>query len=247
MSEREIDYQETDGIAEITICRPHKRNALTPQMFVDLRAAWDRFDQGQARVAVLKSCDDRVFSAGADLTDPPELFWQGVPEFGFRCDKPIIAAVSGKAIGIGVVLALMCDFVVVAEGAELIYPEARVGVAKGGVTALVRRAPLRVALEMMLLGDPISARRAYETGMANRLTPPGGHIEEARKLARRLADNAPLVVSMLKRMSLEATGDVPIQTMFDVTRKVDRVMNSHDAEEALDAFRNKRPPVFRGR
>ncbi|MFV0244536.1 MAG: enoyl-CoA hydratase/isomerase family protein [Qingshengfaniella sp.] len=246
MTFEHIQYQEADGIAEITLCRPEKRNALSAQMFEDLRACWDRFAAGDARVAILKACDDKVFSAGADLKDPPDLFWQGVPEFGFRCDKPIIAAISGKAIGAGLVLALMCDFIVLAEGAELIYPEAKVGVAKGAVTALVRRGPLRVMQEMMLFGDPIPAARAYDCGMVNRLVPPGEHVAEARRMARQLADNAPLVVQMLKRMSLEAAGDTPIQSLFNVTNRVDRVMNSQDAADALAAFRDKRKPVFRG-
>lgn len=247
MSFDNILYEEADGIAEITICRPEKRNAMTAQMFADLRTCWDRFASGDARVAILKACDDKVFCAGADLKNPPELFWHGVPEFGFRCDKPIIAAISGKAIGAGMVLALMCDFVVVTEDAELIYPEAKIGVAKGAVTALTKRGPLRIVQEMMLLGDPIPARRAYDCGMVNRLTPPGEHVTEARAMARRLADNAPLVVEMLKRMSLDTLGDAPIQTLYDTTLRVDRVMNSQDAADALEAFRNKRPPVFNGR
>lgn len=247
MNFENIQYVEVDGIAEITISRPEKRNALTGQMFADLRACWDRFAEGDARVAILKADGDKVFSAGADLTDPPDMFWHGVPEFGFRCDKPIIAAISGKAIGAGMVLALMCDFVVVTEDAELIYPEARVGVAKGAVSVLMKRGPMRVVMEMMLTGDPLLAGRAHECGMVNRLVPAGQHIEEARRLARQLADNAPLVVEMLKRLSLNTLGETPMQTLFDTTLRVDKVLNSQDAADALDAFRNKRKPVFNGR
>lgn len=247
MTFENIRYEEADGIAEITIDRPEKRNALTSGMFADLRQCWEKFSQGDARVAILKASDNKVFSAGADLTDPPEAFWQGIPEFGFRCNKPIIAAISGKAIGAGMVLALMCDFIVLTQDAELIYPEARIGVAKGAVTALVRRGPLRIVQEMMLLGDPITGPRAYECGMANRLVPAGEHVDEARRMARQLAENAPLVVEMLKRMSLDAAGDVPIQTLFNLTNDVDKVMQSQDARDALEAFRNKQKPVFHGR
>lgn len=245
MTTQHIKYDERDGIAEITICRPEKRNAMTAQMFAGLRDCWDKFVQGEARVAILKSCDDAVFSAGADLTEPPEHFWLSVPEFGFRCDKPIIAALSGKVIGAGLTLALMCDFIVMTEDATLIYPEAKVGVAKGAITAVVRRAPLRIALEMMVTGDPVSAQRAYETGMVNRIVPAGKHVEEARTLARRIADNAPLVVEMLKRMSLEAVGDVPIQGYYTTMMHIDQVADSQDARDALEAFREKRKPVFR--
>jgi enoyl-CoA hydratase len=247
MSFENIHYVEADGIAEITIARPEKRNAMSGQMFADLRSCWDRFSEGEARVAIIKAEGDKVFSAGADLTAPPDNFWYGVPEFGFRCDKPIIAAISGKAIGAGLVLALMCDFIVVSEDAELIYPEAKIGVCKGAVTALLNRGPMRLVLEMMLMGEPISAQRAYETGFANRIAPAGQHVEEARKMARQLADNAPLVVEMLKRLSLDTLGDTPIQTHYDTTLRVDKVMKSQDAADALDAFRNKRKPVFNGR
>ncbi len=247
MSFENIHYAEADGIAEITISRPEKRNAMTGQMFADLRACWDRFAGGDARVAILKAEGDKVFCAGADLSDPPEMFWHGVPEFGFRCDKPIIAAISGKAIGAGLVLAMMCDIVIVTEESELIYPEARVGVAKGGVTALMNRGPMRVVLEMMLTGDPLTAQRAHETGMVNRLVPAGQHVAEARRMARQLAENAPLVIQMLKRLSLDTLGDTPIQTLFDTTLRVDHVMNSQDAADALGAFREKRKPVFTGR
>ena len=88
MSSQKIQYQVTNDIVEITLNRPEKRNALTPQMCKELRDCFDRFAQSEARVAILKSSDDAIFCAGADLTDPPELFWQAVPELGFHCDNP---------------------------------------------------------------------------------------------------------------------------------------------------------------
>ncbi|MEZ5729400.1 MAG: enoyl-CoA hydratase/isomerase family protein [Burkholderiaceae bacterium] len=247
MNFENIRYEEQDGIVEITIDRPAKRNAMTAQMFRDLRECWLRFDASEARVAILRSCDDAVFCAGADLAEPPEQFWQAVPEFGVTTDKPIIAALSGKVIGAGLTLALMCDFIVVAEGTELIYPEAKVGISKGAISAAIRRGPMRVVLEMMLTGAPLDARRAYETGMANRLVATGLHLASARELASQLAANAPLVVEMLKRMSLEALGDTPVQAQFRVMGKVERVVGSEDARNALEAFRARRKPVFRRR
>ena len=247
MSFENIDYAESDGIAEITLRRPEKKNALTEAMFRDLRTCFDRFAAGPARVAILKSISDDVFCAGADLTDPPQYFWQAVPELGFRCDKPIIAAISGKVIGAGVVLTQMCDLVVMSEGASLIYPEARVGVAKGAVSILSKRMPLRLALEMMMTGDPLSAERAYQVGLANKLVPAGQHVEAARAMAVTIAANAPLVVEMLKRLTLDTIGDAPMQVQYDLMTRVDRVMNSEDAANALAAFRAKRKPEFHGR
>ena len=247
MTFENIDFSEADGIAEITLNRPEKKNALTAQMFADLRTCFDRFAEGPSRVAILKSVSDDVFCAGADLTNPPEHFWQGVPELGFRCDKPIIAAISGKVIGAGVVLTQMCDLVVMSEGASLIYPEARVGVAKGAVSILSKRMPLRLALEMMMTGDPLSAERAYQVGLANKLVPAGQHVEAARAMAVTIAANAPLVVEMLKRLTLDTIGDAPMQVQYDLMTRVDRVMNSEDAANALAAFRAKRKPEFHGR
>lgn len=242
-----IDYEERDGIAEITLRRPEKRNALTNGMFRDLRTCWERFDEGDARIAILKSCDDKVFSAGADLTDPPSYFSEAIPEFGFRTDKPIIAATSGKVIGAGLTLVLMCDFIVASETTEFIYPEAKVGVAKGMISAAVRRGPVRVVLEMILSGDPLSAQRAYETGMINKIVAEGDHVEAARAFAGRISGNAPLVVEMLKRMSLEALGNVPIQQYSETRSRLDVVANSQDARDALEAFRAKRKPIFNRR
>lgn len=247
MGDKHIQYHEAEGIAEITICRPEKRNALTSDMFVQLRQCFDRFSSGDARVAIVKSCDDTIFSAGADLTDPPEVFLNGVPEFGVQCNKPIIAAISGKAIGAGLILAMMCDFIVMSEGAELVYPEAKIGVDKGAATAFVRRAPLRVVMELLMLGDPMSAQRAYETGMVNRLVPEGEHIAAARAMARQLANNAPLVVEMVKRMCLDAVGTTPIQTMYDASARVDHVMSSQDAQDGLKFFKSKQKPAFQGK
>lgn len=242
-----IDYAEADGIAEITLRRPEKKNALTGQMFRDLRSCFDRFAAGEARVAILRSCLDDVFCAGADLNDPPEYFWQGVPELGFRCDKPIIAALSGKVIGAGVVLTQMCDLVVMTEDCQLIYPEAKVGVAKGAVSVLTRRMPLRLALEMMVIGEPLRAERAYAVGLANRMVPNGTHLEAARAMAAAIAANAPLVVTMLKRMALDSLGDTPMQVQYRLMAQVETVTGSQDAADALEAFRARRKPVFHGR
>lgn len=247
MSSQQIQYQVTNDIVEITLNRPEKRNALTPQMCKELRDCFDRFSQSEARVAILKSSDDAIFCAGADLTNPPELFWQAVPELGFHCDKPIIAAISGKAIGAGLILAMMCDFVVMTESATLLYPEAKLGVDKGAMTALVKRAPLRIAMELMMFGEPLGAQRAYETGMINAVVPDDQHIIKAHKMAQQLAQNAPLVVQMIKRMSLDAAGQVPIQTFYDTSIKLDTVLNSDDAAQALSAFQAKQKPIFKSK
>ena len=242
-----IHYEERDKIATITIDRPAKKNALSVPMIAALRDCWREFDEGEARVAILTSSDPSIFSAGADLNDPAPDAWRIIPEIGFKTDKPIIAAVSGKAIGLGFLIVSMCDLCVLSEDASLIYPEAKLGFALGVVSTIARRMSPKIALEIMLLGDPISAQRAYEVGLANRVVPAGTHLEEARKMATTLTENAPLVLALLKRMSMDAIGDSPIQSSFDMIMKGERVMHSEDTQNALEAFKRKEKPVFKGR
>jgi len=242
-----IRYSEQDGIAHIVLDRPAKKNAITAQMFTDLRSCWDLFNAGPARAAILSSALPDIFSAGADLMTPPGEFWHALPEFGFHTDKPIIAAVNGKAIGVAFVLVSMCDFIVMSEEASLIYPEAKIGVAKGAVSMLVKRMPLHVANEVMMLGDPLPARRAYDVGFVNRIAAEGQHLAEAERIASTLRANSPLVIEMLKRMSLDALGDTPIQSFARLSSAIGKVGNSQDAADALEAFRSKTKPVFHRR
>lgn len=247
MTNEFIGYAEEDGIAVITLDRPEKRNAINVAMARELAECWARFSEGEARVAVLTSDDPRIFCAGADLFDPPEEAWRAIPEIGFRTDKPIIAAVEGKAIGLGFILAAMCDFCVLSEDSSLHYPEAKLGFSLGAVTAVAKRLPLRIALELMVLAEPVSGARAFDVGFANRIVPRGGVREAALAMARRLSLNAPLVTGHLKRLSLEALGDTQVQVQYAVQRRTEAMMESEDAEQGFLAFRNKSAPVFRGR
>ena len=248
MSEGHIRYESGDGIALITIDRPAKRNALTSSMCADLYAAWQRFAASDdVRVAILTAAGDDIFTAGADLNDPPPQFWQAVPNIGVPVSKPIITAVSGPVIGAGVVIVAMSDLCVASETARFIYPEAKVGIALGLVSSITTRIPQKVAMELMLLGEPIDAARAYQVGMVNRVVPAGKQLEAAKDMARVLAANAPLVVGMLKDMAIEALPRGSTESMFHTQRAINRVLQSEDAREGPLAFREKRAPQFRGR
>jgi enoyl-CoA hydratase len=161
--------------------------------------------------------------------------------------KPIITAVSGPVIGAGVVIVAMSDLCVASETARFIYPEAKVGIALGLVSSIATRIPQKVAMELMLLGEPIDAARAYQVGMVNRVVPAGKQVEAARDMARVLASNAPLVVGMLKDMALEALPRGATEAMYHNQRAINRVLQSEDAKEGPLAFREKRAPQFRGR
>lgn len=248
MNEGQIRYEAADGIAVVTIDRPAKRNALTSAMCADLHAAWQRVAASEeVRVAILTAAGDDIFTAGADLNDPPPHFWQAVPNIGVPLSKPIITAVSGPVIGSGVTMVAMSDLCIATESTRFIYPEAKVGVALGLVSSIATRIPQKIAMELLLLGDPISAERAYQAGLVNRLVPAGQHVETAMQMARTIAANAPLVVGMLKDMLLDTIPRSAVEEMYRTQRVVSRVLQSEDAKEGPLAFREKRAPQFRGR
>ena len=248
MNHGQIRYEAADGIALITIDRPTKRNALTSAMCADLHAAWQRFAASDdVRVAILTAAGDDIFTAGADLNDPPPHFWQAVPNIGVPVSKPIITAVSGPVIGAGVTIVAMSDLCVAAEGTRFIYPEAKVGVALGLVSSIATRIPQKLVMELLLLGDPVTAERAYQVGLVNRVVPVGQQVTVAKEMARTIAVNAPLVVGMLKEMVLETLPQGPTEAMYHTQRAINRVLQSEDAKEGPLAFREKRAPRFRGR
>jgi enoyl-CoA hydratase/carnithine racemase len=248
MSQGEIRYESADGIAVITIDRPAKRNALTSPMCDDLYAAWQRFAASEEdRVAILTAAGNDVFTAGADLSDPPPRFWQAVPNVGVPVSKPIIAAVSGLVVGAGVTMVAMSDLCVAADTTKFVYPEAKVGIALGLISSITARIPHKLAMELLLMGEAVSVERAFQVGLVNRVVPPGEQVAVAREMAKVIAANAPLVVGMLKDMALETMPRGPVERMYRTQAAIDRVLQSEDAKEGPLSFREKRKPNFRGR
>src|SRR5215212_8206480 len=125
-----VSYAVRDQVALITIRRPEKMNAINKQVALDLQQAWARFAASDERVAVVTGEGDRAFSAGADVSDLPEL-WRSIPGIGAELDKPVIAATSGYCIGGAIVLVQMCDVCVAAERTQFVYPEAKLGFTGG--------------------------------------------------------------------------------------------------------------------
>jgi len=242
------------GVLVVTIHRPEARNAINTVTAEALGAAMDRLDADASLVAGVVTGAGGTFCAGMDL----KAFLAGerpsIPGRGFAGiveqppAKPLIAAVEGYALAGGFEIALACDMVVAADNARFGLPEVKRGLvaAGGGLMRLLQKVPPGIAQEWALTGDLVEARRAYEVGLVNRLTPPGEALAAALELAGTIAANGPLAVRATKRILHEAP-EWPAATMFDRQREISEpVRASEDAREGALAFKEKRAPQWRG-
>lgn len=244
----EVTYESRDGIAEITINRPEKYNTFTHEVVEQLHAAWLRFNADDDRVAILSGAGDKAFTAGANLKDIPHDLFRAIPGIGVPVHKPVIAAVSGLVVGGGVVLLQMADLAIAADNTRISYPEAKVGFAGGLVASLAARIPHKVAMELLLVGDAMDARRAYEIGLVNQIVPVGQQLEAARALAQKIAANAPRVLALLKDFVGEVIPKGPTEAAgIARARILDDINVSEDFSEGINAFSEKRAPKFTGR
>ncbi len=241
-----VSVEERGPVSIISINRPEKLNAINKAVAIELQQAFAAFDRSAQRVAILTGNGGRAFSAGADVTDLPEL-WRCVPTVGILTEKPIIAAVSGWCIGGALVMAMMSDLLVAAENAKFSYPEGKVGITGGMIAGLAARIPHKVAMEMMLVGEPIGAERAYQIGLANRVVPDGTEIEEAVALANKILDLAPLALATMKRFVNDGVlPKGPAELAARYGADLAAVRNSADAAEGVQAFRERRKPRYQG-
>ena len=250
-----VRYEVVNGVAWLTIDRPEARNALSKPVREGLFSGVRRFnDDESAKVLVLTGAGDRAFCAGGDLkemadtalTVPPVDF---VPQFGrnIAVDKPTIAAVNGVAYAGGFMLAQNCDLVIAAESARFAVTEVKVGRGSPWAAPLSWLVGPRVALEILLTGDPLTAARAYEVGLVNRVVPDAGLRAEAQALAERIAGNAPLSVRAAKKTAYLSARMGIAEAFAEAERIWEPVYLSDDAQEGPAAFRDKRPPAWTGR
>jgi enoyl-CoA hydratase len=236
-----------DGTTLITINRPARKNAICATTARELQQAFAEFDQSEQRVAVLTGAGNDAFSAGADVTNLPEL-WRCVPTVGITTEKPVIAAVGGWCVGGALVVAMMCDLLVTADNGKFSYPEAKLGFTGGLISALPTRIPHKIAMELIMLCRTIDAKRAYDVGFANEVVPVGQQVEAALAMARELATFAPLVLRTLKRFVVDdVMPQGPSEKMGRAMRDLGMVRDSQDGQEGARAFKEKRAPKWVGR
>ena len=244
-----------DGVLVVTLNRPKARNAANKALAEGVAAAMDELDGNDGlRVAVLTGAGG-TFCSGMDLKafvtgeTPmiPGRGFAGLAEASPR--KPLIAAVEGYALAGGLELAIACDLIVAADDAKFGIPEVKRGLAAaaGGLVKLPRQIPSRVAMELALTGDFISAQRAYELGLINAVVPSGTALDAAKELAARIAANGPLAVAASKEIIMNQA-DWSQGEMFAKQNEVaNPVFSSEDAIEGATAFAEKRAPNWKGK
>ena len=254
MSDAVLFEARDDGIAIITINRPDQRNALSLEVRQGLFAAWDRFERDDSlKVGILTGAGERIFCAGGDLKEMMALGLEVPPRDMFpvqgdtvHLSKPTIAAVNGPAFAGGWMIAQGCDLCVASTEAKFAITEVKVGRSSPWAAPLIHMIPQRIMMEIILTGNPITAQRAYEIGLVNRLFEPNDLMAGAIALAQEIIVGAPLSVKA-GRETVRLAAEMGRSDALEAARQAsEAAYRSHDAKEGPRAFSEKRKPVWTG-
>ena len=265
-----VVYEKKGGIAYIILNRPEVHNALDAEVVVRLAEAWQDFaDDDSLRVAIITGAGDRAFSSGADLRkliplmagarQPGDEYEERLMSNrrlisiallrGFDLYKPIIAAINGYCLAGGTEIIQATDIRIAAQHATFGLTEVKRAIipSGGSMVRLPRQIPFCKAMEVLLVGDSMSAEEAHRIGLVNQVVSPGKLMEMAEEFAGKIAENGPLAVRKIKETVLKALGR-PVNEGYALEDEAARViMGSEDAREGPRAFAEKRPPRYVGR
>lgn len=252
-----IEPNVAEHYAVLRLNRPRELNALNLQLMQELKAGLALLDADENIRCIIITGSERAFAAGADIKQMQDLnaidmlkidqfsTWDAIR----KTKKPIIAAVSGFALGGGCELAMLCDMIIASESAQFGQPEIKIGVMPGaGGTQRLTRAVGKVnAMEMVLTGKFISAEKALQLGLVNRVVPVEYYLKEAITLAKEIAELSPLAVRLAKE-SVNKAFDSTLSEGLEFERKnFYMLFASHDQKEGMSAFVEKRKAEFTGR
>jgi enoyl-CoA hydratase len=249
---------ETRGrVGLVTLNRPQAMNALNNTLMRELMDALEAFDQDEEIRAIVVTGNQKAFAAGADIKEMADKTVQDmydrdpIAQFGRirAIRKPVIAAVSGWALGGGCELALSCDMVIASETAKFGQPEITIGVipGAGGTQRLTRAVGKALAMEMILNNRTLSAAEALQFGLVNRIVPAEAYLEAAMKLAEEVAARAPLAVRSGKKMINQAYETSLEDALVEEKKEFYNLFITEDQKEGMQAFAEKRKPQWTGR
>jgi len=231
----------------VTFDRPQVRNAWNQELVDRMHDVWRTFAGDETLRCCVVTGAGPMFTAGLDLKHPPADGAPAMPNLSVPCDKPIIAAVEGAAIGFGSVFCQLADMVFAGRSAYFLYPEAKLGLVQGMMAGFPGRLQYKGGLQWLLSADPISAERAREIGLINEVCDDGQALARALEMAEKIAKNAPLVVQAMKAIALASVPKGPMETNYRINRLIAQVATSEDGQAGLAAFRERRQAEFRGR
>jgi enoyl-CoA hydratase/carnithine racemase len=248
----EIQTSQADGILTIAFNRPEKKNALTGAMYTAIADAMEAAEADSAVRVVVFTGNGGTFTAGNDLQDflknPPQ--GENSPVFRFlraisTASKPLVAAVTGVAIGVGTTMLLHCDLVYLGAGAKLSLPFVNLAVVPEAASSLLLPAMIGYhrAAELLMLGEPFDAETARSHGIGNAIFPDAQVLAEAMQVAARLAAKPPTALRLTKQLMRQCRGDVAGQMAAEGAHFRAQLLSA-EAREAMTAFFEKRPPKF---
>jgi enoyl-CoA hydratase len=252
-----VHQQVAHYVAHIQLNRPKELNALNLQLMAEIRDALKQLDADDAVRVIVISGNEKAFAAGADIkqmANKSAIDMYNIDQFSTwdtikKTKKPIIAAVSGFALGGGCELAMLCDMIVASETARFGQPEIKLGImpGAGGTQRLTRAVGKALAMEMVLTGRFITAQEALHAGLINRVVPVELFLQETIKLAAETAAMSPLALKMAKEAVLKAFDTTLEEGLHFERKNFYLLFSSDDQKEGMQAFVEKRSPDFKGR